>query len=229
MNSDIKEDLILLHGALGTAAQMQPLVRHFENRFNCRTMSFPGHGGRALPPSFSITEFAGDVIRFMDEQSISIAHFYGYSMGGYVALYLALHHSERVNSVCTYGTKFDWSPEFAAGEVKKLNPEKIEEKVPAFAESLKKSHHPENWKDVLRLTGRLLQKLGTEPLLNENELKQIKCPVMICIGTKDDTVGVDESRKAAGMIPAAELTILEGQPHPIKKAGLTALAGAFPV
>lgn len=229
MNSEVKEDLILLHGALGTAAQMQPLSRQFENRFQCHTMSFPGHGGRALPPSFSIPEFAEDVIRFMDEQSLNIAHFYGYSMGGYVALYLALHHPGRVNSVCTYGTKFNWSPEFAAGEVKKLNPDKIEEKVPAFAESLKKSHHPENWKDVLRLTGLMLQDLGKHPLLNENELKHIICPVMICIGTEDDTVGVDESRKAADMIPAAELTILDGQPHPIKKAGLTALAGALPV
>ena len=56
-------------------------------------------------------------------------------MGGYVALQLANKHPKYVQKIITLGTKFAWDKETAAKEVKMLNPEKIEEKIPAFAKN----------------------------------------------------------------------------------------------
>ena len=47
----------------------------------------------------------------------------GHSMGGYVALKLALKRPELVDRIITLGTKFNWTPEVAAKEVKMLNPD----------------------------------------------------------------------------------------------------------
>jgi pimeloyl-ACP methyl ester carboxylesterase len=51
-------------------------------------------------------------------------------MGGYVALKTAVLHPGRIEAIVTLGTKFHWDPENASNEVRMLNPEKIEEKVP---------------------------------------------------------------------------------------------------
>ena len=63
-------------------------------------MNFSGHGGRPIPKEhFSIEMFAGDVIKFMDSAGIDSINIFGYSMGGYTAVYLARHHPERVKKI----------------------------------------------------------------------------------------------------------------------------------
>lgn len=51
-------------------------------------------------------------------------------MGGYLALCYAAKHPERLNSVITMGTKFNWTEEQALQESKMLDPETIAEKFP---------------------------------------------------------------------------------------------------
>ena len=57
-------------------------------------------------------------------------------------------YPERVQSVTTYGTKLDWSPEVAAAMSRMFDPEKIEAKAPQLAEALAQAHGPENWKSL---------------------------------------------------------------------------------
>lgn len=95
-------------------------------------------------------------------------------MGGYVALWLAHQHPERVRKIVTLGTKFDWSPESARLEVKKLDAEKILEKVPAFALILETRHAPNDWKQLLSRTSTMMLALGSDPLLKDDHFPKIK-------------------------------------------------------
>lgn len=220
----MKEPLLLLHGALGSSAQLLKLSEYLNGQYDVYMMSFSGHGGKAIDTPFSIEVFSRDVREFMEEHSISPAHIFGYSMGGYVALHLAYEHPEMVQKIITYGTKFDWSPEFAAKEIRLLDPDKMEEKVPAFADTLKSAHHPSDWRKVVLSTVSLLEGLGHQKLLDDKKLQQIKQQVLIGIGTEDDTVSVKESRKAASLLSHGELHIFEGSEHPIQKVDYKELA-----
>src|SRR5215203_1275354 len=117
------EALILLHGALGSRAQLAPLDRLLSNHFDVHALDFPGHGGTPLPPHFSIPSLARSVQQYCEEKGLREVSVFGYSMGGYVALYLALQAPALVRRIITLATKFQWDVATAAREVKMLQPE----------------------------------------------------------------------------------------------------------
>jgi pimeloyl-ACP methyl ester carboxylesterase len=144
-------------------------------------------------------------------------------MGGYVALWLAQHHPDHVEKIITLGTKFDWSIESAEKEVKKLNPEKIQEKVPAFARILEHRHAPNNWKELLYKTADMMLGLGEAPLLTQSILQQIETPTLICLGDVDDMADRNYSEEVANYLPNGSFNLLKSTPHPIEKCDLSML------
>lgn len=172
--------VLLLHGALGSASQFTELTSILEaSGRQVVTMNFSGHGGRAFAPDFGIEQFAHETLDFLTEENLSQVDVFGYSMGGYVALYASLLKPRAFGRMVTLGTKFDWTKASSEAEVKKLNPEKIQEKVPAFAENLARRHAPLDWKDVVNHTAMMMLKLGENPLLNEGNLSSIEQEVLV--------------------------------------------------
>ncbi|MFZ1751162.1 MAG: alpha/beta hydrolase, partial [Saprospiraceae bacterium] len=141
--------LILLHGALNTLAQMQPLQQKLDADFDAQVLSFSGHSAERCDGIFSIDVFVDDIIRYMDAHEIDASDFFGYSMGGYAATKLAMHHPDRVGKIMTLGTKWDWNPESAAKEVAMLDPKVIMEKVPQYASKLQSMFGEQNWISVV--------------------------------------------------------------------------------
>jgi pimeloyl-ACP methyl ester carboxylesterase len=141
-------------------------------------------------------------------------------MGGYVALWLAYQKPLRVGKIVTLGTKFDWSPESAEKEVRKLNVEKIQEEVPAFARILEHRHSPVDWKILLKKTGEMMTRLGEEPLLTTEILRKISNPVSIALGDMDDMADRNYSEQVASLLPHCKFILLRDTPHPIEKVKL---------
>ena len=213
---------LLLHGALGSSSQLLPLKTQLENIGHIvYTLKFSGHGGQPFSENgFGIEIFAEELLQFLNSQKIERINIFGYSMGGYVALWLAHQHPERFQKIITLGTKFDWSPESAAKEVKMLDPEKLQEKVPAFAETLKQRHLPNDWKILLQKTAEMMLTLVNKPPLTDEVLKQIKIPTMICQGEMDAMADINYTKQVAGYLPQAECKMLAKTPHPIEKVKL---------
>lgn len=209
--------LLLLHGAIGAKDQLQPLADSLSSELDVHTINFSGHGGEALPPSYSIERFAYDVLNWMVENNKETIDIFGYSMGGYVGLYLALHHPERVGKLFTLATKLDWSPEIAARETKMLNPEKIAEKVPAFAKALEQRHAPQNWETVMQRTTDMMLKMGKKNPILPDQFAQIETPVTISLGDRDNMVSLDETYKVYRQLQSARLIVMPDTPHPIEK------------
>ena len=204
---------ILLHGALGSAAQFDAFQALMPEGQSAFAFNFPGHGGQASSEPFSMRLFADAVLKFMDEKKAAQADIFGYSMGGYVALWFAWKHPERVRSVTTYGTKLNWNPEVAAGMSRMFDPEKIEAKAPQLAESLAKTHGAVHWKSLCQNTAAFLHDLGNGLGLSPGAFGEIHCPVTIGWGDLDHVVTESESRHAAEGMPHGRFEVLPGGKH----------------
>jgi len=220
----MKQQLILLHGALGASSQLENLKAELSSTFAVHTFDFEGHGGRNSENNFSIDLFVDNVLEYMIHESINDSYFFGYSMGGYVALKLAAVHPEKVKGIFTYGTKFDWSPESAEKEVRMLNPAKIEEKIPHFAAALNSLHQPMDWKENMNKTAAMMLELGKSPTVNSSVLNKINIPVTIGIGDADQMVTIEESKKVSEQLPEGKLKIFENAVHPIEKSDVGLLS-----
>ena len=212
----MKQNLLLLHGALGSKAQFEPLKTKLSTNFNVFTFNFEGHGGRTTEKDYTNAVFTENVLAFMAANNISKTHLFGYSMGGYVALDLLIKHSEKVGKLMTLATKFNWTPEVAAKEIKMLNAEKIAEKVPKFAAALEKRHAPDDWKVVLQKTAEMMSRLGNGAALDESKLEKITNQILVGIGTKDRMVNLEESERLANLLPNSQLMVIDGFKHPIE-------------
>ncbi|RYD56503.1 MAG: alpha/beta fold hydrolase [Sphingobacteriales bacterium] len=219
------ETLLLLHGAIGAADQLQPLADNLSKLYDVHTLSFSGHGGNAFPEhTFSIALFAQDVLGYMQQKDLKQVSIFGYSMGGYVAMYLAKHHPEKVNKIATLASKFHWDEATAAKEVKMLDADKIEAKLPAFAQTLQMRHAPNDWKAVLQRTADMLISLGAENKLKAEDYKEIAHTSLILLGDKDKMVTLEETVNVFRSLPNATMGVMPNTQHPIEQVDVDMLA-----
>ena len=93
-NSEVP--LIILHGFFASARNWRSLAKHFSEQRPVYVLDLRNHGGSPHHPLMDYPELAEDVLAFLDQHLIDQADFLGHSMGGKVAMWLALHHAERV-------------------------------------------------------------------------------------------------------------------------------------
>jgi len=198
--------------------QLVPLQEKLSLEREVFIMDFEGHGISKSEKDFSIQLFTHNVIDFLKERKISKIDIFGYSMGGYVALNLAMKHPNLVGKITTLGTKFEWTPTFAEKEIKMLNPDNIQMKVPAFAERLKQLHGTENWKNVVLKTAKMMQDLGEKPIFEIGDYLKIKTATLICLGELDAMSTQAESKQVSKWLPNGKFLEIENLKHPIESA-----------
>lgn len=217
--------LLLLHGALGAKSQFGELENCLKESFEVHTFNFTGHGGEVLPDEmFSIEMFAGDIVKYLFENGIEKTHVFGYSMGGYAALYAAKHFPEKFDKIFTLATKFDWSPEIASREAKMLDAASIRAKVPVYAGQLMQRHGEENWEQVLDKTAEMMKSLGRENTMRPEDYNGIESEVTVSVGDKDKMVTLEETIAVYRKLKNARLLVLPATPHPLEGVDVNILA-----
>lgn len=96
------ETLLLLHGFTGSAQNWAAHLPVFSPFFRVVVVDILGHGrssSPASPDAYKIENVASDLLCLLDELAVSQAHLLGYSMGGRLALYLAVFHPQRWRSL----------------------------------------------------------------------------------------------------------------------------------
>ncbi len=216
--------IVLLHGAIGAADQLAPLeIAFMQKQFTVHRFSFSGHGNMPFQEQFGIEQFAGELEQFIKEKHLEQPAIFGYSMGGYVALYLAKVKPGLLSTVITLGTKFAWSPEIAAKEIKMLDANTIIEKVPKFAEALKARHGAE-WQTLLQKTANMMTGLGNSPALTNEDFAQLDHKVLLGLADHDTMVSLDETLHVFKVLKQADLYMLPRTKHPIETVNPTLLA-----
>lgn len=213
-------NLLLLHGALGSARQLKRL----QERMGGIAIDLAGHGGRDIPVGgVTFEHFLTDIDRAFAEQKWTTAHLFGYSMGGYAALLYAARYPGRVESVVTVGTKLLWTDEGLQKELRKLDPDMMEAKVPAFAQALAHAHGAERWRAVVLAIAKAMSDLAASPLLTKDLVDRIQCPVLLCVGDGDTTAVPHDTRVFASGLRHARVEVLANTRHPFDEVDLDVL------
>ena len=89
-------DVVLLHGLFGQGGNLQSIAKALEGRFRVHSLDLPDHGRSPWSTDPSITGYAEAVNAWMTVQGIEDAFFLGHSLGGKVAMALALKRPTRV-------------------------------------------------------------------------------------------------------------------------------------
>ncbi|MBD3637238.1 MAG: alpha/beta fold hydrolase [Crocinitomicaceae bacterium] len=215
-------DLILLHGALGASSEFNRLTPLLSSHFNVHTFDFSGHGKNNTDKAFSMDLFAQDLNNFITTRKLDKPQVFGYSMGGYVAYKYAINSGDKLGDIMSLGTKLKWDPLTSKVETAKLNPAKIEEKVPKFAAYLDSLHN--NWRKNMEQTVLMMTDLGNGAALDIENFAQIKNKCYIGLGDMDEMVTCAETQAVAQAIPNSEYYLLEKSRHPLVQLDVHTLA-----
>ncbi len=91
--------LIILHGVFGQQRNWTAQAKIFADNFQVYGFDARNHGQSPHADSMTYREMAEDVVQTMDALQIPNADFIGHSMGGKIAMQLALDYPERVNKL----------------------------------------------------------------------------------------------------------------------------------
>ena len=139
------------------------------------------------------------------------------------ALLYAARYPGRVESVVTVGTKLLWTDEGLQKELRKLDPDMMEAKVPAFAQALAHAHGAERWRAVVLAIAKAMSDLAASPLLTKDLVDRIQCPVLLCVGDGDTTAVPHDTRVFASGLRHARVEVLANTRHPFDEVDLDVL------
>ena len=220
--------LVLLHGAMGTIEScFARLLPRLARRFEVIAVEPQGHGHtRDADRPLTYAGMAADVAALLTHLDIARAHLVGYSMGGAVALQLALDRPELVDHlVFAGGASFDPSglyPELAA-HFESFDPHQLDG-TPWHEAYRRVAPDPNAWTALVTKVNQLDR--SAEPSWPRERLAALAArglPTLLIVGDADivrpeHTVelfrllggGVPGD---AGPLPPARLAILPGTTH----------------
>ena len=189
--------LILLHGNGEDCGyfvhQMEPFAKHF------RVIAIDTRGHGQTPrgeASFSIRQFAEDLLDFMNRHQIEKAHILGFSDGGNIAMVFALMHPERVEKLILNGANLN-----ASGVKRKVQ---IPIEIGYRIAKLFATKSP-----AARKNAEMLGLMVNDPNVKAEELSCIQNPTLVIAGEKD-MIKDSHTRLIAKSIPGAMLSIIPG-------------------
>ncbi|CAA9510604.1 MAG: 2-succinyl-6-hydroxy-2,4-cyclohexadiene-1-carboxylate synthase [uncultured Rubrobacteraceae bacterium] len=93
--------MLFLHGFMGRSGDWDGISTGLDRRFFRIAVDLPGHGASSgMPPaSYTIGGAARCVLEVLEGAGVGRATIVGYSMGGRLALYLALRHPDRCSAL----------------------------------------------------------------------------------------------------------------------------------
>ncbi|HBM84215.1 MAG TPA: esterase [Halieaceae bacterium] len=92
-------DVVLLHGLFGMGSNLGGVSRALQDHYRVHSLDLPNHGRSRWTDSMSLPELAQAVDRWMTHRGLETAHFVGHSLGGKVAMQLALDSPYRVDAL----------------------------------------------------------------------------------------------------------------------------------
>jgi 3-oxoadipate enol-lactonase len=217
--------VVLLH-SLGTDLRMwEPQAESLRRRFRAVRYDCRGHGASDVATGPATVERLGrDVLALLDHLEIERAHLCGISLGGLTALWLAVHHPERIDRVvlantgARVGSAEGWSARIEA--VQRGGMSSIRDVVLArWTGEEFRAAHP----DVARALGEMLDATpvagyvaACEALRDADlraEVHAVRAPTLIVAGERDESTPPALSEALHAAIPASELVVLPGTAH----------------
>jgi len=225
-DSGTGEPVLAIMGFGLTSAAFDPLVSAGRSRLRWISYDHPGTGhSRAGVMAATTARLAAAAVQVLDELQLDSAHVLGVSLGGAVALELALQRPNRVRSLILIATSADGplqrglnvakiaavSGRIASGSMKRrrlwLAPMLFSEEYIARGPErriARPERAPEPSPSALALLG---QAVAASFHDRARDLHRISAPALVLHAQDDPLVPVDNARRLAHGIPRAELQV----------------------
>jgi pimeloyl-ACP methyl ester carboxylesterase len=208
--------LVLVHGAGGTRLHWPAELRRLPEA-SVYTLDLPGHGRSGGPGCDTIAGYAEAVAAFLHAIGIEMAIVAGHSMGGAIAMTLALDFADLVAGLVLVATGARLRVAPAILEGIRSNFEGATELVTRFAWS------SETAPRLIELGRQALLGTGPDVLLGDftacdrfdvmERLGEIEAPTLVAAGSADQLTAAKYARFLAKRIADARLVIIEGAGH----------------
>jgi pimeloyl-ACP methyl ester carboxylesterase len=216
------QPLVVLHGSFMTIELLGKLVPELAASRQVIALEFQGHGHTAdIDRPITYEQLADDTAALLRHLRVDIADVYGYSLGGGVALQLAIRHPQLVRRLVVVSASYSSNgvyPEVWAA-IAQITPA-LFDGTPWREAYNRTAPSPEAFPTLVAK----LTELDKTPFAWPPEaVKAITAPTMVIIGDSDGTLpehAVDMFRLRGGGVfgdvaglPAAQLAILPGTTH----------------
>ncbi len=106
-----KETLVFGHSMLFNLRMFDSQVAYLKHEFRCIRFDFKGHGKSESPPNgYDLKALTEDIAELINLLDCNPCHFIGFSMGGMVALKLAIKYPELIKSLILIDTSSEPEP-----------------------------------------------------------------------------------------------------------------------
>ena len=228
--------LVLLHGGLGTIGfEFDRLLPALAQSRQVIAAELQGHGHTAdVDRPLRFEAMAADVAALTAHLGHERVDVFGYSLGGGVALQLAVRHPAAVRKLVVASAPFrrdGWYPEVVAG-MSQMNAEAAAAMVgtPFHAAYVSAAPRPEDWPTLVAKLGQLL----AQDYDWSTSVATISAPTLIAVGDSDSVRpehAVEMFRLLGGGVPGdfvglpkSQLAVLPGTGHGIPPTGLPSRA-----
>lgn len=209
--------LVLLHSGGMAGVEWQPQIDAFSQNFHLFVPDLLGHGQSLVPigESLSISLMAEAVIEMLDEKGIEKAHFLGSSMGGAVALWLALNHPHRVDKLIIYRIGYSKNKETHSQTQNMANPEYWRQY--GMHSWLSRLHSPQGgedaWEAVIANVSRVLDPATSEHHHTLEDLSTIRAKTLLIAGDNDPLIPVETLLEMYHAIPDCAMWVMPNATH----------------
>jgi pimeloyl-ACP methyl ester carboxylesterase len=94
--SEDRQTILILHGLFGSKRNWQSIARQLSEQCQVFTLDLRNHGESGHHDNMTYQVMADDVFQFISERSLKNVSVIGHSMGGKVAMQMALQHPEII-------------------------------------------------------------------------------------------------------------------------------------
>ena len=234
------EPVIAVHGLIENTLYWKPVADVLSNKHRFITMDMRGHGQSIVigePYGYNADTIGKDIITLADHLMLDRFHILTHSSGGFAAVRHAMKDSSRFATLILTDTGSATAPFAAdADTIKAFNDAfacwferndwdqivtKIKRKPGPFFRGIMESVNAEQLMGFSRemisrgdrgLIAAFIRSYYTDPDPRVEDLRKIRCPVLIIYGEKDDMF-IDSSRLMAKEIPGAQLIEYPGIGH----------------
>lgn len=97
--------VVFIRGTGADSSRWLPQVEEYRHHFRCLVFDNRGSGKSSAPPGpYDVAMLAGDTLALLDDLGVERAHLSGLSLGGAIALHIAIEHPERVATLQVHGS-----------------------------------------------------------------------------------------------------------------------------
>jgi pimeloyl-ACP methyl ester carboxylesterase len=214
--------LVLLHGALMTIEGFEQLLPSLAQSRQVIAIEQQAHGRTAdIDRPFRYEQMADDTAALLSELDIEQADFFGYSMGGAIALQVAIRHPELVRKLVIAASAYgpDGVYPQMLDNIRKLKPEEFEGSpwLDAYASV---APDPEGWPTLL---GKVRELVGGFEGWPAEDIRSIEAPALVIVADSDvvrPEHAVELFRLLGGgvagdlaALPRSQLAVIPGTTH----------------